>query len=299
MPNICRFCRRKLTPRPDFIKGVEIDTFSPPRWKDPFGGYVRACQSRRPQTKEKLPHRDHGNRRSDNRPRRYPPEAPCRKALLQQKAPDICNYPRLPCLPDRCTPVRSALASCLVIDRTGGTRTHDLNCSVHLLASNTLSTELRSDNWSLISHKLCVKAESLTCKAFYFQFYRRLAPGLVGSAGFEPTASCSQSKRSARLNYNPMESKSLATLARFTNAENSKKARKVSISWIMILHLQRHSFRSPIPADPEGWLRGMDLHHRPLGYEPSELLLLHRAIVYFDVILTVGKVKSQAFKNFF
>ncbi len=82
----------------------------------------------------------------------------------------------------------------------------------------------------MISHKLCVKAESLTCKAFYFQFYRRLAPGLVGSAGFEPTASCSQSKRSARLDYNPMESKSLATLARFTDAENSKKARKVSVT---------------------------------------------------------------------
>ena len=37
MPNICRFCRRKLTPRPDLIKGVDFDTFSPPRWTDPFG----------------------------------------------------------------------------------------------------------------------------------------------------------------------------------------------------------------------------------------------------------------------
>lgn len=145
MPNICRFCRRKLTLRPDLIKGVEIDTFSPPRWKDPVGGYARARQYRQSHPKAKPTQNDCGNRRTRNGPRRHPPEAPYRKALLQQKAPDICNYPRLPCLPDRCTPVRSAFASCLVIDRTGGTRTHDLNCSVHLLASNALPTELQSD----------------------------------------------------------------------------------------------------------------------------------------------------------
>ena len=92
-----------------------------------------------------------------------PPEAPYRKALLQQKAPDICNYPRLPCLPDRCTPVRSALASCLVIDRTGGTRTHDLNCSVHLLASNALPTELQSDN-----HQVCCRTSLFKKAPFSF-----------------------------------------------------------------------------------------------------------------------------------
>ena len=108
MPNICRFCRRKLTPRPDLIKGVEIDTFSPPRWKGPFGGYARARQQRHTPPKADQTQRDNGNRSARNRPSRPLPEAPCRKALLKQKAPNICNYPRLSCFPGRCTPVRSA-----------------------------------------------------------------------------------------------------------------------------------------------------------------------------------------------
>ena len=140
MPNICRFCRRKLTPQPDLIKGVEIDTFSPPRWKGPFGGYARARQQRHTPPKADQTQRDNGNRSARNRPSRPLPEAPCRKALLKQKAPDICNYPRLPCFPGRCTPVRSALASCLVIDRTGGARTHILNFFI--------ACKLRSDQLS-------------------------------------------------------------------------------------------------------------------------------------------------------
>ncbi len=103
-----------------------------------------------------------------------------------------------------------------------------------------------------------------------------------------------------QLSYDPMESKSLATLARFTNAENTKKERKVTVTMNHDFYtynaipcgIQLRQFRR---AGCGGWTCTIDL----LGMNQASCYCSTPPKYEINVIIAKQIVKSQYIKNIF
>ena len=65
--------------------------------------------------------------------------------------------------------------------------------------------------------------------------------------------------------------------------------------------LSTQAFETCVPTiTPHGhWLREVELHHRPLGYEPSKLLLLTPRYNYCSNILSISALISLNFRSCF